>query len=448
MALFLFLFSFFLLSVNPSVQSNTTNNPKPLSLSFPLTSLPLSTNTTSKLLYTSLFSSSKHTTPHFKTPPSSSSQHSDRFSLKYSMALIVSLPIGTPPQVQQMVLDTGSQLSWIQCRHHNRNAPPPTASFNPSLSSTFSILPCSHPLCKPRIPDFTLPTSCDQNRLCHYSYFYADGTYAEGNLVREKFTFSRSRVTPPLILGCATESTDARGILGMNLGRLSFASQSKITKFSYCVPSRNTRPGSVPTGSFYLGNNPSSSGFRFVSMLSFPQRQRMPNLDPLAYTVALRGISVGGKKLPISPAVFTADAGGSGQTMVDSGSEFTYLVSAAYDKVREAVVRAVGSRMKKGYVYGGIADMCFNSRDAVQIGRLIGEMVFEFEKGVEIVVPKERVLADVGGGIHCIGIGNSDKLGAPSNIIGNFHQQNLWVEFDLANRRVGFGRADCSRLAK
>lgn len=174
----------------------------------------------------------------------------------------------------------------------------------------------------------------------------------------------------------------------------------------------------------------------------------MPNLDPLAYTVALRGISVGGKKLPISPAVFTADAGGSGQTMVDSGSEFTYLVSAAYDKVREAVVKAVGSRMKKGYVYGGIADMCFNSRDAVQIGRLIGEMVFEFEKGVEIVVPKERVLADVGGGVHCIGIGNSDKLGAPSNIIGNFHQQNLWVEFDLANRRVGFGRADCSRLAK
>ncbi|MQI72114.1 hypothetical protein EI017_25505, partial [Escherichia coli] len=81
---------------------------------------------------------------------------------------------------------------------------PPTASFNPSLSSTFSVLPCTHPLCKPQIPDFTLPTSCDQNRLCHYSYFYADGTYAEGNLVRETFTFTRSVITPPLILGCAT----------------------------------------------------------------------------------------------------------------------------------------------------------------------------------------------------------------------------------------------------
>ena len=437
--MYLFLFVLFF-SINPSQQTNSTKT-KTLSLSFPLTSLSLSNTTTSKMLYTSqLFSTTKKpNNPQNKTTPS----YNYKFSFKYSMALIINLPIGTPPQTQPMVLDTGSQLSWIQC--HKKQ--PPTASFDPSLSSTFSILPCTHPLCKPRIPDFTLPTSCDQNRLCHYSYFYADGTYAEGNLVREKFTFSRSVSTPPLILGCATESTDPRGILGMNLGRLSFAKQSKITKFSYCVPPRQTRPGFSPTGSFYLGNNPSSKGFKYVGMMT-SSRQRMPNFDPLAYTIPMVGIRIAGKKLNISPAVFRADAGGSGQTMIDSGSEFTYLVSEAYDKVRAEVVRAVGSRLKKGYVYGGVADMCFDSVKAVVIGRLIGEMVFEFERGVEVVIPKERVLADVGGGVHCVGIGSSDKLGAASNIIGNFHQQNLWVEFDLVRRRVGFGKADCSRLAK
>jgi hypothetical protein len=183
-------------------------------------------------------------------------------------------------------------------------------------------------------------------------------------------------------------------------------------------------------------------------MVTFSPRQRMPNLDPLAYTLPMQGIRIAGKKLNISPAVFRADAGGSGQTMIDSGSEFSYFVSEAYDKVREVVVKAVGPRIKNGYVYGGVADMCFDSKNAVEIGRLIGEMVFEFEKGVEIVIPKERVLADVGGGVHCVGIGSSDKLGAASNIIGNFHQQNLWVEFDLVNRRVGFGKDDCSRLGK
>ncbi|XP_058787468.1 aspartic proteinase PCS1-like [Vicia villosa] len=437
--MFLFLFFFlFSSSINPSLQTNS------LSVSFPLTSLSLPTNTASKMLYTSqLFSSSKRNNNTNNTQIKAPS-YNYKFSFKYSMALIVNLPIGTPPQVQPMVLDTGSQLSWIQC--HKKA--PPTASFDPSLSSTFSNLPCTHPLCKPRIPDFTLPTSCDQNRLCHYSYFYADGTYAEGNLAREKFTFSRSVSTPPLILGCATESTDPRGILGMNLGRLSFAHQSRISKFSYCVPTRQTRPGLTPSGSFYIGNNPNSKLFKYIKMSIFSERQRMPNLDPLAYTIPLQGISIGGKKLSISPAVFRADAGGSGQTMIDSGSEFTYLVGEAYDKVRAGVVRAVGSRMKKDYVYGGVADMCFDSKNAVEIGRLIGEMVFEFERGVEVVIPKERVLADVGGGVHCVGIGSSDKLGAASNIIGNFHQQNLWVEFDLVNRRVGFGRAECSRLGK
>lgn len=359
------------------------------------------------------------------------------------MALIVSLPIGTPPQTQQMVLDTGSQLSWIQCHKKAPKQPPPTTSFDPSLSSSFSVLPCTHPLCKPRIPDFTLPTSCDQNRLCHYSYFYADGTLAEGNLVREKITFSPSQSTPPLILGCATESSDDRGILGMNLGRLSFAPQAKISKFSYCVPTRKNQVGYTPKGSFYLGENPNSRGFTYVSILNFPQSQQMPNLDPLAYTVPMQGMRIGGKRLNISASAFRPDAGGSGQTMVDSGSEFTYLVDEAYDKVRAEVVRLVGRQLKKGYVYGGVSDICFDG-NAMEIGRLIGDMVLEFEKGVEILVEKERVLSDVGGGVHCLGIGRSSMLGAASNIIGNVHQQNLWVEFDLANRRIGFGKADCS----
>lgn len=343
-----------------------------------------------------------------------------------------------------MVLDTGSQLSWIQCHNKTPKKQQPTTSFDPSLSSSFYVLPCNHPLCKPRVPDFTLPTDCDENRLCHYSYFYADGTYAEGNLVREKLTFSPSQSTPPIILGCATQSDDAAGILGMNLGRLSFPSQAKITKFSYCVPTKQTEP---VTGSFYLGNNPDSSRFQYVDLMSFSQSQRMPNLDPLAYTLPLQGISIGGKKLNIPPSVFKPNAGGSGQTMIDSGSELTYLVDEAYDIIREELVKKVGPKIKKGYVYGDVADICFDG-NAIEIGRLVGDMVFEFEKGVNIVIPKERVLADVGGGVHCLGIGRSERLGSGGNIIGNFHQQNLWVEFDLANRKVGFAEADCSKSTK
>ncbi|CAH8257147.1 unnamed protein product, partial [Arabidopsis lyrata] len=250
----LFFFFFFLF--------NYVSLSSSLSLHLPLTSLPISSTTNSHRFTTSLLSR--------KNPSPSSPPYNFRSRFKYSMALIISLPIGTPPQAQQMVLDTGSQLSWIQC-HRKKLPPKPKTSFDPSLSSSFSTLPCSHPLCKPRIPDFTLPTSCDSNRLCHYSYFYADGTFAEGNLVKEKITFSNTEITPPLILGCATESSDDRGILGMNRGRLSFVSQAKITKFSYCIPPKSNRPGFTPTGSFYLGDNPNSKGFKYVSLLTFPE---------------------------------------------------------------------------------------------------------------------------------------------------------------------------------
>jgi hypothetical protein len=261
-------------------------------------------------------------------------------------------------------------------------------------------------------------------------------------LVREKFIFSPSQVTPPLILGCAKdESSEDKGILGMNLGRLSFASQAKISKFSYCVP---PRVGLSPTGSFYLGDNPNSHSFQYVKLLLFANSQQMPNLDPLAYTIPLQSIKVGLKKLNIPVTVFKPDLSGSGQTMIDSGSEFTYLVDDAYNKVREEIVRLVGSRLKKNYVYGEVSDMCFDG-DVAEIGRLIGSMAFEFEGGVGILVEKERVLADVGGGVHCLAIGRSNMLGAASNIIGNFHQQNVWVEYDLINKRMGFGKADCSK---
>lgn len=148
----------------------------------------------------------------------------------------------------------------------------------------------------------------------------------------------------------------------------------------------------------------------------------------------------------IPASAFRPDSGGSGQTIVDSGSEFSYLVDEAYNKVRAEVVRRVGPKLKKGYVYGEVADMCFDG-NAIEIGRSIGDMAIEFESGVEIVIQKEHVLSDVGRGVHCVGIGRSSMLGIASNIIGNVHQQNHWVEYDLANRRVGFGVANCSREA-
>lgn len=229
----------------------------------------------------------------------------------------------------------------------------------------------------------------------------------------------------------------------MNLGRLSFVSQASIRKFSYCVPPRQNLAQDPPSGTFLVGDNPYSAGFKYIDLLRFDQSRNLPYLDKAAYTVKMTGVRIAGKRLDIPPTAFLPDAGGAGQTMIDSGTEFTFLVEDAYSKVKEEVLRLVGPRWKKGYVYGGALDMCFVG-DVAQIGRLLGEVALEMTNGVDIAMEGQRALYGVGGGVTCLGIGSSQMLGVESNIIGNFHQQNMWVEFDVLNKKVGFGKADCT----
>ncbi|KAE8724341.1 hypothetical protein F3Y22_tig00010533pilonHSYRG00211 [Hibiscus syriacus] len=45
--------------------------------------------------------------------------------------------------------------------------------------------------------------------------------------------------------------------------------------------------------------------------------------------------------------------------------------------------------------------------------------------------------------VYCFTFGNSDLLGIEAFVIGNHHQQNVWMEFDLVKSRVGFAETRC-----
>lgn len=68
----------------------------------------------------------------------------NKLSFHHNVSLTVSLKLGSPPQDVTMVLDTGSELSWLHCKK--------TVSFNsifnPLLSSSYSPVPCNSPTCK------------------------------------------------------------------------------------------------------------------------------------------------------------------------------------------------------------------------------------------------------------------------------------------------------------
>ncbi|KAK1393095.1 hypothetical protein POM88_012151 [Heracleum sosnowskyi] len=77
-----------------------------------------------------------------------------------NVTLTVSLSVGTPQQNVTMVLDTGSELSWLQCNNFGLARP----MFDPTQSSTYKPVNCSSPTCTTQTRDFPIPTSCDFNK--------------------------------------------------------------------------------------------------------------------------------------------------------------------------------------------------------------------------------------------------------------------------------------------
>jgi hypothetical protein len=58
-------------------------------------------------------------------------------------------------------------------------------------------------------------------------------------------------------------------------------------------------------------------------------------------------------------------------------------------------------------------------------------------------VPGERRGEGGAEAVWCLTFGNSDMAGMSAYVIGHHHQQNVWVEYDLQNSRVGFAPARC-----
>ncbi|GKB63107.1 aspartic peptidase [Tanacetum coccineum] len=46
------------------------------------------------------------------------------------------------------------------------------------------------------------------------------------------------------------------------------------------------------------------------------------------------------------------------------------------------------------------------------------------------------------------GVRNDDLLGIEAYVIGHHHQENMWMEFDVANNRVGFAEVRCDSIGQ
>ncbi|KAL1564931.1 protein ASPARTIC PROTEASE IN GUARD CELL 1-like [Salvia divinorum] len=332
--------------------------------------------------------------------------------------------VGEPPMEAYMVLDTGSDVSWVQCAPcadcYHQSDP----IFDPRRSSSFTPLACDTQQCR------SLDVSECRNDTCLYEVSYGDGSYTVGEFVTETVTFAGSQSVDDIAIGCGHNNeglfVGAAGLIGLGGGKLSFPSQINATSFSYCLVDRDS--ASASTLDF---NSPAPPGAVTAPLV------RNPNMDTFYY-VDLSGISVSGEMLPISPSTFKLNVdSGDGGVIVDSGTAVTRLQEEAYNAMRDA--------FRKGTAHlpaaDGVAlfDTCYDlsSRMSVEVPTVS----FQFSNGKELNLPAKNYMIPVdSAGTFCFAFAaTSSGLG----IIGNVQQQGTRVTYDIANSLIGFSPNKC-----
>ncbi|XP_062198560.1 aspartyl protease family protein At5g10770-like [Phragmites australis] len=336
---------------------------------------------------------------------------------------LISLGLGTPARDYSVVFDTGSDLSWVQCKPCRDCYDQQDPLFDPAQSSTYATVPCGAPECQELDSH-----SCSSDNKCRYEVVYGDQSQTDGNLVRDTLTLAPSDTLPGFVFGCGDDDSGlfgkADGLFGLGREKVSLASQAAAkygAGFSYCLPSLSNATGYLSLGSAAPANS------QFTAMVT---RSDTPSF----YYLNLVGIKVAGRAIKVPSAVF-ATAG----TVIDSGTVITRLPAHAYSALRSAFARFMGKYKRAPAL--SILDTCydFTGHTTVQIP----SVVLVFAGGATMSLDFSGVLYVSKVSQACLAFasnGDDTSIG----ILGNTQQKTFAVVYDVANQKIGFGANGCS----
>jgi hypothetical protein len=148
---------------------------------------------------------------------------------------IIEIEVGTPPVSQLMLIDTGSDVTWFQCKPCNCYLTP--GIFDPLVSTSILVVPCDSTAC-----NYLDQHSCNMSQ-CQYEVDYLDGSFTKGMLVFETLKFGSISIQN-VIFGCGHSNNfilpAIHGLVGLGGGPLSLPTQlwlrGLVGMFSYCLP--------------------------------------------------------------------------------------------------------------------------------------------------------------------------------------------------------------------
>ncbi|PRQ41455.1 putative nepenthesin [Rosa chinensis] len=341
----------------------------------------------------------------------------------------VRIGVGSPPRSQYVVIDSGSDIVWVQCQPCSQCYQQSDPIFDPAHSASYSGVSCTSTVCG-RLQN----PGCHAGR-CRYEASYGDGSYTQGTLALETVTFGRALIRN-VAIGCGHMNrgmfVGAAGLLGLGSGPMSFVGQlggQTGGAFSYCLVSRGD-VGDSTTGSLEFGRAAMPVGAAWVPLI---RNQRAPSF----YYVGLAGLGVGGMRVPISEDVFRQTELGDGGVVMDTGTAVTRFPTLAYQAFRDAFLQQTANLPRVSGV--SIFDTCYDLNGFVSVR--VPTVSFYFSGGPILTLPARNFLIPVDDkGTFCLAFAPS---AAGLSIIGNIQQEGIQISFDGANGFVGFGPNVC-----
>lgn len=337
-----------------------------------------------------------------------------------------------------VIVDTGSDLTWVQCQPCNSCYDQKEPVFNPSASPSFQTVLCNSSDCQSLAFDTgntgicgTPPTTT--TRSCNYVVSYSDGSYTRGELAHDHLNLGKTPVDN-FVFGCGRNNKGlfggASGLMGLGRSSISLVSQtSEIFGgfFSYCLPS--TQAGD--SGSLVLGGN--SSVYNTSTPISYTRMIQNPELSTF-YFLNLTAVSVGGVRIKDSSF-------GKNGLLIDSGTVITRLPPTIYKALKEEFVKQFSSFPSAPAF--SILDTCFNLSAYQEVEVPTIKLQFEGNAEMSVDIAGVFYFVKTDASQVCLALASlafEDEIG----IIANYQQRNQRIIYDTKKSKLGFAQERCS----
>ncbi|KAF3680796.1 putative aspartic proteinase CDR1-like [Capsicum annuum] len=354
---------------------------------------------------------------------------------------LMKISVGTPPVDTLVIVDTGSDLTWTQCKPCVKCFKQVIPIFNPKSSSSYKTVSCTDKLCR----EVSKPIKCTKN-VCNYVVNYGDQSHTSGDLSIETFRFASTSgkdvSIPNIVFGCGhqnagTFNNATSGIIGLGGGNVSIVNQMHQEikgKFSYClIPLAISSSNPNVTSHINFGDNAIVSGPGVVSTPLF----RNP-MQPTFYFLNLKAVSVGSNRVkyqssPISPP---AGDGDHGNIIIDSGTVLTFIPDAFYLNLGSLLMRSVNATRKDDP--SGTFTVCYepNENGTINVPKIVAHFT-----DADLELSPTSVFAKVADDLVCLTIVPGNQVA----IFGNLLQSNFLIGYDLVANKVSFKPTDCTK---